>query len=210
MVDSATLSRAEQRKQQTATRLTSASRRLTAARGLNGFTIEEVCDEVGVSRRTFFNYFPSKEQAIIGVDEAAELALVTEEFAARGSRGWTAVVDDLVELVSEYVLSAGLDAAEHLELVAAVEREPKLLARFIGMGREREAELAALVAAREGVPADDPRARASIDLISTLMRSTVERILQPGGPEQFGVALHDSLAVMRELLTTPTPRKAQQ
>ncbi len=34
--------------------------------GLNGFTIEQLCEDVGVSRRTFFNYFPSKEDAIIG------------------------------------------------------------------------------------------------------------------------------------------------
>lgn len=71
----------------TASRLTALSRRLTAERGLNGFTIEELCDEVGVSRRTFFNYFPSKEEAVIGVAEEEDRRRFAEEFLARGSRG---------------------------------------------------------------------------------------------------------------------------
>ena len=208
MTESAITTRAEQRKQATASRLTSACRRLTAERGLTGFTIEEVCDEVGVSRRTFFNYFPSKEQAVLGVDEAEELRAFTAEFSARGSRGWAVVIDDLIELVGDYVGAAGLDAEEHLELIAAVEREPKLLARFIGMGREREAELLALVAEREGVAADDVHARAAVDLVSTIMRSSGDRLLHQGGAESFGAALADSLAAIRAVLDTP--RKAQQ
>ena len=41
--------------------LVARARHLTAREGLTGFTIQELCDQVGVSRRTFFNYFPTKE-----------------------------------------------------------------------------------------------------------------------------------------------------
>ena len=60
------MSTRERRKAETAQGLKDAARRLIIANGLTGFTIEELCEEVGVSRRTFFNYFPSKESAIIG------------------------------------------------------------------------------------------------------------------------------------------------
>lgn len=209
MSDSATLSRAAQRKQATATRLTSACRRLTESRGLSGFTIEEACEEVGVSRRTFFNYFPSKEEAILGVDEAEEMREISEQFLARGSRGWAAVVDDLVDIASEHVSASGVDAEEHLALMRAVEREPRLLARFIGMGRSREAELTALVARREGVGADDIHARVCVEILTVVMRSAGSRLHDPRVSEDFGGAISNSLAAVRAVLA-PSPRKANQ
>lgn len=202
MTDSATLTPAAERRQATASRLTTVCRRLTAERGLAGFTIEEVCDEVGVSRRTFFNYFPSKEEAVFGIVEEDELSRFASEFLARGSRGWSAVVDDLLESAISHAEAAGINAADHLEFMTILGREPRLLARFIGLSRERDAALVELVALREGVPTSDPRARASVDIVSAVMRSTGERLLDPAVADNFGGSLHDSLAAMREVLST--------
>src|ERR1700712_2523037 len=55
------------RQQRTREQLISAARRLTATHGLSGFTVQELSDQVGVSRRTFFNYFASKEDAVLGM-----------------------------------------------------------------------------------------------------------------------------------------------
>lgn len=210
VTDSAILSKAEQRKQQTAFRLSAVCRRLTAERGLSGFTIEEVCDEVGVSRRTFFNYYPSKEEAVLGFNEDEEMDAISAKFLALGSRGWGVVIDDLVDLVGEYVQSVGPNVDDHLEVIRVIDREPKLLARFIGAGREREEQIIVLVASREGVDVDDPYARAIVDILSTAMRSSVERLLADGGVENFGSALSDSLTAIRAVLAPSTPRKAQQ
>ena len=92
MIHSAITPRRSDRMAATALRLTAVSRRLTAERGLNGFTVEELCAEVGISRRTFFNYFPSKDEAVIGMDETDEARRLVEHFNARGSRGWPAVL----------------------------------------------------------------------------------------------------------------------
>lgn len=188
------------RKQATASRLTALCRALTAQRGLNGFTIEEVCSEVGVSRRTFFNYFPSKEDAVFGIHEADELRRFSEEFLARGSRGWSAVIDDLIGFAVTYADATGHDMAEHMQFMAILEREPRLLARFIGIGKEREAGLIELVALREGVSPTDARARASVDIVSAVMRSTADRLSDPRVAENFGAALLESLTALREVL----------
>lgn len=207
MTDSATLTPAEVRRQKTAHRLTAACRRLTAERGLAGFTVEEVCEEVGISRRTFFNYFPSKEEAVVGVDEQSELQRFAEDFLARPSRGWSAVLDDLAELVANHAVTSGLSVEEHLELHAALEREPKLLARFMGITRERDAQLIELVAHREGVPTADPHARAAVALFGAAIRTAGEQLFSSGGITDFGEALTRVIADMRFLLTDP--RKAQ-
>ena len=209
MNDSAIETKATLRKQATSSRLTTLCRQLTAERGLHGFTIEEACSEVGVSRRTFFNYFPSKEDAVLGIDEGDERQRFAADFLSRSSRGWPAVVDDLIDFAIQHTRSAGHDAADHLAFMRMLEREPRLLARFIGLSREREVAFVALVAEREGVPADDPRARAAIDIVSTVMRSTADRISDPRVAEDFGTALSDSLTAIRAVLAPSPPRKAQ-
>ncbi len=193
--------------QQTAARLTSVSRRLTTERGLNGFTVEEVCSEVNVSRRTFFNYYPSKEDAIIGAHPDEDLERIESAFLERGSSTWTAVMDDLIDLVIEHFESAGLDATGHAELAAALEREPKLLLRLIGVSRERDKQVIALVARRENVPIDDPRAEASVEILTALLKSVGERYLTPHNTQEFSTLIHDRLAAMRAVLAPSAPRK---
>ncbi|MDQ4490387.1 TetR/AcrR family transcriptional regulator [Sinomonas sp. ASV486] len=59
-----TPSRREQNKAATRESIIGAGLSLATARGLGGFTVEELADAAGVSRRTFFNYFSSVEEAI--------------------------------------------------------------------------------------------------------------------------------------------------
>jgi AcrR family transcriptional regulator len=191
----------------TESRLSAVSRRLTAERGLNGFTVEEVCAEVGVSRRTFFNYFPSKEDAVIGIDPLEEAELFAAAFLDRGSRGWAAVVDDLVELAAEHARSAGFGIAEHAEFLAAIGREPKLLAHFVGISREREQQLAELIAEREHTDTSDPRTHAAVQIVASALRLAGERVLDQTTGDDFATALTDSLAAIRVVLDTSEPEK---
>jgi AcrR family transcriptional regulator len=193
---------------ETAANLTRVSRRLTAENGLAGFTIEEVCDEVDVSRRTFFNYFASKEDAVVGTNPDDEWRAFAEDFLDRPSAGWPRVVDDLVELASIHFDTAH-DAVAHADLIRAIEREPRLLARFIGMSRDRETQLAELIAAREGAGTRDAAVRAAVAVISALMRSAGERFIETDGPDDLATTLTTSLAAMRAVLADPTPRKVE-
>jgi AcrR family transcriptional regulator len=209
MTVSATSGTLERRMLRTAEQLTAVSRRLTAQRGLHGFTVEEVCDEVGISRRTFFNYFPSKEDAVIGADQEDESRRIAEEFVARGSRGWNAVIDDIVELVIEHFEATGIDRSSHAQFIAAVEREPRLLARLLGATRDRERQIVAVVAEREGVTVDDPRAEISVSVLAALLRTAGEHYVDPSNDQQFGTILNAALRTLRTVLdpspVNPTP-----
>lgn len=71
-------------KHKTATRdaIAQAALQLLRSNGIGGFTVENVADAAGISRRTFFNYFPSAEAAIASTTEAF-LDLAIEKFRAR-------------------------------------------------------------------------------------------------------------------------------
>lgn len=190
---------------QTASNLTAVCRRLTAERGLAGFTIEEVCDEVDVSRRTFFNYFGCKEDAVIGEDAEGEFQLFAESFLAGRPGEWSGVLHDLVRLTIAHFEAQGMDAASHSDFMVALEREPRLMARFMGATRDRERQLGSLIAQREGVSADDPHVVVVVSLLATLMQSSAQRFLAPGNTQDFSTLLTASLAAFRTVLAVPTP-----
>lgn len=57
----------ERKKQQTRDALHRAAVTMVAERGLTGVTTEAIAEQAGVSARTFFNYFPTKESAVLGM-----------------------------------------------------------------------------------------------------------------------------------------------
>lgn len=65
----------ERKKAETRQALSRAALRLAERLGPDGVTVEAIAERAGVSPRTFFNYFSSKDDAIAGVsaDEPSEL-----------------------------------------------------------------------------------------------------------------------------------------
>jgi AcrR family transcriptional regulator len=59
----------ERKRTETWTAIHEAAATLAQQRGLEHATVEAIAESAGVSPRTFFNYFPSKEDAVLGRDE---------------------------------------------------------------------------------------------------------------------------------------------
>src|SRR3712207_6346148 len=67
--------------------LVDAAHLLVERDGLDAVTVEAICTEAGVSARTFFNYFESKDDAVLGMEPLALDPEVVETFAAGGPTG---------------------------------------------------------------------------------------------------------------------------
>ncbi|WP_285578785.1 TetR/AcrR family transcriptional regulator [Actinoallomurus iriomotensis] len=68
----------ERKKAETREALRAAAIRLFLEHGPSAVTVNDICDAARVSRRTFFNYFESKEAALFAWDQG-----LTDELAAR-------------------------------------------------------------------------------------------------------------------------------
>ena len=73
----------EKKRQLVRQEIARAAWRLFAARGYEATTVDDVAREAGVSRRTFFRYFSSKEDVVVGTSDAlAEDVLAGSRAAA--------------------------------------------------------------------------------------------------------------------------------
>ena len=66
LVDAPALGLRERKKRARREALIDATHRLVAEHGLDAVTVEAICEEAGVSARTFFNYFETKDDAVLG------------------------------------------------------------------------------------------------------------------------------------------------
>src|SRR4051795_4333102 len=58
----------ERKKLATRLALHKAALQLVAERGLDGVSVDDIAERADVSPRTFFNYFTSKDDAVLGLD----------------------------------------------------------------------------------------------------------------------------------------------
>ena len=106
----------ERRRAETWAAIHEAAATLALDQGLEHATIEAIADAAGVSPRTFFNYFPSKDDAVLGMRAPALDPVLLEGFV---------VGRDLLDQVSELLLAvarsayAGGDAVRRQQLMEA-------------------------------------------------------------------------------------------
>lgn len=120
---------------------------LALRHGVDGVTADSIATAAEVSPRTFFNYFPTKEDAFVGVDPATADRLAGEVVARpAGESALTAVRHVLLGHLT--ALEADTEIWRMRRELAA--REPALAARLAGANDRLEAALVAAAYERSG------------------------------------------------------------
>jgi AcrR family transcriptional regulator len=193
--DSATSLR-QLKKVETTHRITLCAQRLTEAHGLDGFTMEDLAAAAEVSRRTLFNYFPSKVDAVLGAHpDVPEDALT--RFRAGGPHG--NLLDDVAELARA---SIAVQQPDHdsLELGLRVLRsEPRLLAAAHERFEAVIEDFAALLVEREGPDFAADKARLLLRLLLSLLDSALNLVVSEGPQHTLVEVFDEQLALAREL-----------
>jgi AcrR family transcriptional regulator len=120
----------ERKKRETRATLATIAVRLAVERGMENVTVDDIAAEAGVSARTFFNYFPSKEDAVLhpDPDPVEQTRVVAEALASAPAElspvralafAWRPVAERLDR-----------EAEDWLARISIIERDPALLANM--------------------------------------------------------------------------------
>lgn len=195
--ESATKSVRERRKERTRADLIARARKLTREVGLSGFTIDELCADVGVARRTFFNYFATKEHAVIGRSHDDEDDEIVFESLTRDRH--LPLVDRMTQVAIDHFHEVEGRRDEALELMTLIEEEPKLLATMLEVTREGERRLAEAIAEVEQLPPDDPRPALAVQIGGIVLHRSMQQFLRPDERRSFEDVVHANTELARSL-----------
>lgn len=163
--------------------LTVAALRLARERGVAAVTVEDIAAEAGLSPRTFFNYFPTKEAAFVGDDFARAEAFIAAVVAAPpGTELWPLMRETAVATLGARDQSAGERAVKDELARSDAAYLSWLLATYTRLEQELVVELA------RRLP-DDSRleARLLANAASAAVRAATETWLETeaGTPEEY-------------------------
>jgi AcrR family transcriptional regulator len=201
--------RRARKKVETYRRLVTVARELGLARGVEAVTVEEIAERADVSVRTFFNYFTSKDEAMVGLEPGTADRLRRELLARPADE------PPLTALRAVLVPARDDDAAYRWALrVELVHRSPALRPRHLAALAEIEEALADALERRMALEAGDATARIVAGATMGALRCAVthwETQRTASLPEAIDAAfalLEDGLAL--PALRPPTPQQRQQ
>ncbi|MFG1602688.1 TetR/AcrR family transcriptional regulator [Actinoplanes sp. NPDC049265] len=160
----------DRKKQQTRAALTEAALRLVDERGLDAVTVEDISAAADVSPRTFFNYFATKDEALIG-DHTADDDVMRERFLAVEP---ALSVFEAIQVAAEPVIDA-IDRERELwrRRIRVMTANPELVAGLMVRSARSERELIEAIGRRAGVAPDSGWPVLAAGVIGAVFRSAL-------------------------------------
>ncbi|MFN2320368.1 MAG: TetR/AcrR family transcriptional regulator [Dermatophilaceae bacterium] len=160
---------------------------MTVEHGYDGFTMDDLADRVGVSRRTLFNVVPDKESAVLGLAPDFDASEEGARFREGGPSG--ELVPDLLVMFEVAMArlsgtdaeSASQTATDRLLYTEALAADPKVLAMARARAARHTQEVAELIATREDWATEDLRARALSAALGALIRVSFDEVARRDG-----------------------------
>lgn len=135
----------DRRRLQTSREIQRAALSLALRHGYDHLTTEMIAAEAGISQRTFFNYFPNKEAAIVG-----EGVFFDAETVAWFRQSSGPLLADLLEALRRLLCSSDLDRGMSQLVDRLMSRSPELLPIFYGSLKRLTDQLSDLAVTRLG------------------------------------------------------------
>ena len=162
----------ERKKLATRLALHEAALRLVAEHGLDRVSVDDIAAAADVSPRTFFNYFPSKDDAVLGLDPGATDGM-TEAYLARPAS------ESPVQALRAVAREQAAEMAAETELwplrMRVIEASPSLLGRLAAAFGQSERAMAEAIARRVGSGTDDLYPMLLAGVSAAAMRSALHR-----------------------------------
>ncbi|MFE7193763.1 TetR family transcriptional regulator [Kitasatospora sp. NPDC057541] len=195
------VSLAERKRQLVVDELTEAAFGLLTTQGFDAVTVDEIAAGAGVSKRTFFRYFASKEDVIVRF--LAELgAGIRAELAARPAAEPPSAA--LRHAVSVPLAACGEHGDRALRAVQLILRTPALHARFLERQAGWHEELTAELAHRlDRDPAADLYPRLAAGMALTAFGAVLERWSDSDGAADPAELTARAFAVLAPALDAP-------
>ncbi|MFI0350000.1 TetR/AcrR family transcriptional regulator [Actinomadura sp. 9N407] len=141
-----------------------AAMRLADERGFDGFTMDELAESVGVSRRTLFNHVPGKMDAVLGPAREPDPELFAA-FVAGGPTGH--FITDLRALAVTLLQSGGdTEAGDIARFRRLAKTEPKIMKATHDRFEQVTGHLMDVIRERERDAFDERKARLAIRAMS--------------------------------------------
>lgn len=174
-------------------RIAAAALGLFAERGYEATRVADIAERAGVSPRTLWRYFDSKDACLV--------PLAVETFGAGVVslvRRWPAGVafsDFFADVVP--IARAEPISATATRFIRLIHDEPALDAMVLRATREIERDLARELAARDGTPEDDITVRARAAVLNAALRAALETLAARDDEPDNASLLATTLASVR-------------
>ncbi|MEI9887171.1 MAG: TetR family transcriptional regulator [Rhizomicrobium sp.] len=170
----------ERKRAETRARIIEGALKLFVKRGFDGTTLDDIAAAAGISRRTFFHYFESKEDlAFAWLDSTSDDIVAAAKREAADQPLLAIAANAIAACASPY----GRDEA--FALARLVNETPALKDRSQMKYGRLEESLAEVIASRKGLKKDDLRARLAAMTAVGAMRIASQRWYESGGKEDM-------------------------
>jgi AcrR family transcriptional regulator len=165
----------ERKKLATRQSLHEAALRLVAERGLDQVSVEDIADRADVSPRTFFNYFSTKDDAVLGLDPDATSRQIE---ALLGRAGDESPVDAMRAVARDQAAEMAEDTELWPLRLTVIDAHPALLGRLAAAFGAAERSFAEAIAERTGTTVGlDPYPTLLAGVAAAAMRTSLHRWL---------------------------------
>ncbi|RYX83656.1 TetR/AcrR family transcriptional regulator [bacterium] len=141
----------DKNRERTSVEIHKAAERLALEHGVQETKVEDIAEAAGVSRRTFFNYYVSKEDAILGL----RAPILTEEALKQFQENPDHLLNRTVRLIVAVMHSTSVSGDSVKAWVERKKQFPALMDRFELYAHEAELLMTPVVAEHLGGDADD-------------------------------------------------------